>query len=190
MAPPSPADDVTRLLLACSDGDAAAQTALFEQVYRQLHAMADRQMAQERDGHTLQPTALVHEVWLRLFGGQAPTPGGRSAFFATAARAMRQVLVDHARRRTRKKRGGGARQLPANALELVTRSEPDDVLAIDEALQQLRQHDAKSAEVVELRFFAGLEVTEVATLLGRSPRTVERDWAYARAWLFRHLRTE
>lgn len=186
----TPPDDVTHLLQASHRGDEGAHAALFERVYRQLHAMAQRQMAQERDGHTLQPTALVSEAWLRMFGGASSSPADRATFFATAARAMRQVLVDHARRRGRRKRGGERRRLPESALELATACDLDDVLTIDEALQQLRAHDAHAAQVVELRFFAGLDVAEVAAILGTSARTIEREWAYARAWLFRILRPQ
>lgn len=180
---------VTELLRASSQGDGAAQANLFEHVYGQLHAVAQRQMAQERASHTLQPTALVHEAWLRMFGNATGTPQDRVTFFATAARAMRQVLVDHARRRGRRKRGGDQQRFPESVLELATQCDLDDVLAIDEALARLRDHDAQAARVVDLRFFAGLDTAEVAAILGSSERTVAREWAYARAWLFRALQS-
>lgn len=184
---PTEHDQISRLLRTGSEGDSQALATLFEQVYAELHAVAQRHMAQEKIAHTLQPTALVHEAWLRLAGSSGCGGADRNTFFATAARAMRQVLIDHARKRGRRKRGGDLRRLPENLLELATECDIDDVLAVDEALENLRAQDERAARIVELRFFAGLSVAEVATILESSERTVEREWAYARAWLFRAL---
>ncbi len=188
--PETDPERITALLQAGTAGDARAQTLLFEQVYAHLHAIAQRQMAGERGNCTLQPTALVHEAWLRMLGATGRGPQDRAMFFATAARAMRQVLIDHARRGRRQKRGGGQQRLPASLMELAAECSLDDVLAVDEALQRLAEHDARAARIVELRFFTGLPVSEVAELLDTSPRTIEREWAYARAWLFRALQGE
>lgn len=188
--PETDPERITALVQAGASGDARAQAQLFEQVYAHLHAIAQRQMAGEPEACTLQPTALVHEAWLRMLGASDRCSEDRAMFFATAARAMRQVLIDHARGRRRQKRGGGRQRLPASLIELATECGLDDVMAVDEALQGLAAHDARAARIVELRFFAGLPVKEVAVLFNTSERTIEREWAYARAWLFRFLGAE
>lgn len=178
---------ITRLLQQSAAGDAQAGGELFQLVYQQLQGMARKQMVGERPGHTLQPTALVHETWLRLLGPSAVRPADRASFFATAARAMRQILIDHARTRGRVKRGGGRRQVPETLAELATECDLDDVLAVDEALERLRQRDPRAAAVVDLRFFAGQQIGDIAQLLATSERTIEREWQFARAWLARTL---
>lgn len=168
------------------DGDEAGDSrALVERAYRELHAVAQRLLASERADHTLQPTALVHEAWLRL------EDGGRfndaNHFFATAARAMRRVLVDHARGKGRAKRGGGWQRVELEPASDEGESEEVDLVALDAALQQLEAASPRQARVVELRFFAGLEMDAIATVLDVSPATVARDWRFARAWMARAL---
>ncbi len=190
-----PADDgeaqITRLLAAAADGDGSAAGRLLPLVYDQLRRMAARRMSNERADHTLQATALVHEAYLRLVGSDpaaaAAAPAGRGQFFAAAATAMRRVLVDHARSRAQLKRGGDRIRLPSSVLDLAAADEPDTVLAVDEALAKLEQRSPDVAEVVRLRFFAGLSIDETAEATGKSPRSVKRDWTYARAWLSEEL---
>jgi RNA polymerase sigma factor (TIGR02999 family) len=162
---------------------ATAQT-LLPEVYAQLRELARVRMAQESVGHTLQATALVHEVYLRL--GHLRF-GSRSHFFHTAAEAMRRILIEHARSRKSAKRGGGVRPLPLNVLDLAAVPDSDQILAFDEAISRLEQQTPVAASVVRLRFFAGLSVDETAEALGISARTVDREWAYARASLYRML---
>ncbi|MBK8975698.1 MAG: sigma-70 family RNA polymerase sigma factor [Planctomycetes bacterium] len=184
--------DVTRLLQQAGAGDRRALTALMDRVYAELHRIAERSMRGERGDHTLQPTALVNEAWLRLVGRDVDWESRRH-FFATAATAMRRILVDHARRHRAHRRGRGARPVPLDAagtvadVEQLAEVRPDQLLAIDEALARLAEHDARKARVVELRFFAGLNHDEIAATLGVSRATVERDWAFARAWLHRQI---
>jgi len=181
--PGSPAaDDVTALLQAWGQGDSDAGERLFPLVYAELRRQARRYMRGERADHTLQPTALAHEAYLRL-AGRERVWADRAHFFAVAARAMRQVLVDHARRRRAAKRDGLQLEAPEDV-----RNEPVDLLDLDAALAELAQLDPKQVEVVEMRFFAGLSVEETAEALGLSPRTVKREWSTARAWLKHRLR--
>jgi RNA polymerase sigma factor (TIGR02999 family) len=199
---PASADDVTRLLRASADGETAARDRLLSLVYRDLHAMARSRMHGERAGHTLGPTALVGEAYMRLFrehaagdgadGVRRPAPwADRGAFFAAAATTMRRVLVDHARGRLAAKRGGGDagtagarwQRVPLDALEAARAVDPARLLELDEAMEALEAVDPRAAEVVRLRFFAGLEMSEIAELTGVSERTCKRDWAFARAWL-------
>ncbi len=172
--------------------DAAQSTdPLFAQVYAELHRLAAEQMAHEPAAHTLQPTALVHEVYLRLMQAGPGAWENRGHFFAAAAEAMRRVLVDWARTKHRQKRGGGlkrAAELPD--LALAEPVAPEDLLALDEALQRLACHEPRKAQVVKLRYFAGLTSAAIAELLGVSVNTVDRDWTYARAWLYRCLTHE
>jgi RNA polymerase sigma factor (TIGR02999 family) len=175
------------MLEAAGQGDAGASAALFTRVYDELRAIAGRQMLDERPGHTLGATALVHEVYVRLLGGVPLRVKDRAGFFHAAAEAMRRVLIEHARQRGRLKRGGQHRRIALDVAHLADETQFDEILAVDEALRRLEQQDAQSAEVVRLRFFAGLSVEETAEVLESSPRTVARDWAYARAWLFRAL---
>ena len=179
---------VTELLAAAGQGDAAARSRLLSAVYHQLHAEAKRQMADERPGHTLQTTALVDEAYLRLLGNDPVAFANRGHFFAAAAEAMRRILVEHARNRLRLKRGGEARREPITESLLASREwDPAELLALDEALQKLESLAPRQADVVKLRFFAGLSVDDAAKALSISPRTLDADWRLARAWLHREL---
>lgn len=160
----------------------------FQQLYRQLRALAQRMLAEERAGHTLQATALVHEAWVGLCRSGSATVSDPARFQRMAAAAMRHILVEHARTRGRIKRGGGATRIPLDALELASRGQDGDLLALDEALSGLEQSEPELAELVQLRFFAGLSVEEVARALSVSVRTVHRDWDLAKALLQRALR--
>lgn len=181
------ATGITHMLQAASQGDSAAAAAVFAQVYEELRAIADRQMRGERRSHTLGATALVHEAYLRLLGGEALPLPDRAGFFHAAAEGMRRILIEHARGRGRLKRGGGRRRVSLDVVDLTSEDQAGEILAVDEAIRRLDQEDGDAAEVVRLRFFAGLSVDEVASVLDRSPRTVAREWAYARAWLYRAL---
>jgi RNA polymerase sigma factor (TIGR02999 family) len=189
--PPIPAGceaALTRLLAGARDGDARAAAELFPLVYTQLRNLARRRMAEERAGHTLQATALVHEVYLKLIGPERAGPwAGRGQFFFAAAEAMRQILIDHARKRRGLKRGGGRRRVPLGVLDLAADGPGEEILALDEAVLRLEQESPDVAAVVRLRFYAGLSVEETAEALGISPRTVKREWTYARARLCREL---
>jgi RNA polymerase sigma factor (TIGR02999 family) len=147
-------------------------------------------MASERPDHTLSTTALVHEAWLRLAGGGEQAWAGRSHFYFAAARAMRRILIDHARKKGAAKRGGGLRGLPLDAIRLATREDPSEFLSLHEALLRLEDRDERAARVVNLRFFAGLSERETAETMGLDPRTVRREWRFARAWLERELARE
>lgn len=181
--------DVTALLRAWSAGDARAREQAIASVHAELRRLAGAQLRAERSGHTLQPTALVHEAYLRLVDQDRVDWQNRAQFFAVAARLMRRILVDHARRRRAAKRGSGAvLSLDTKAVPEASAQEPSvDVIALDEALQSLAARDERLATVVEMRFFAGMEIEEVATALGVSPATVKRDWTTARAFLYREL---
>lgn len=181
----TPPGEVTRVLAALRDGDAAAYDALFPLVYSELRRAADILLNREFEQHTLQPTALVHEVYLKLVRGGAPDASSTSHFLGIAARAMRQILVDHARRRKAAKRGKGEAfvTLGDHADAAIAAPDADTMLALDEALADLAAFDERLAKVVELRFFGGLTEEQVATALGVTSRTVQRDWAKARAWL-------
>jgi RNA polymerase sigma factor (TIGR02999 family) len=182
-------NDVTRLLLRWSQGDRSALEQLLPLVYAELRRMAARHLRRERNGHTLEPTALVHEVFLRLVDQREASWHNRAQFFGVAAQLMRRILVDYARARQAEKRGGSATLLSLEqAGEVAGPQAVADVLAVDEALERLAAHDPDQSRIVELRFFAGLTVDEVAHLLQRSERTVKREWRLARAWLFRELR--
>ena len=184
---------VTELLRAWAAGDAHASELLVPLVYAELRRQARRAMRREGDGHTLQPTALVHEAWLRLGDQHDGAWESRSQFFAIAAQMMRRVLVDHARRRRARKRGGRAVQVSLGdavggvAAAGATSLEPVDVLALNDALARLAVLDPQKARLVDLRYFAGLSVPEAAAALGVSPATVGREWAVARMWLRREL---
>ncbi len=184
------AAQVTELLVRWSDGDRAALDQLVPLVYDECRRIAARQLARERAGHTLDPTALVHELYLRLVDQRSASWANRAHFFAIAARLMRRILVDHARARGAHKRGGSAVLLSLGAAggEGASDDAAADVLAIDEALERLAAFDPEQVRIVELRFFAGLTVEETAAVLGRSPRTIKREWRVARAWLHQELR--
>ena len=180
--------DVTQILSDIGRGDALAADQLLPLVYDELKRLARHRMAQERPDHSLQATALVHEVYLKLVGGDGDIDwANRAHFFAAAAEAMRRILVDSARRRGRDKRGGGRKRVPIDLVDLAADHDPSQILALDEALQRLEQQDPRMARVVMLRFFSGLSVEETARAMDLSPRTVKREWSLARAWLFRAL---
>jgi RNA polymerase sigma factor (TIGR02999 family) len=187
--------DVTGLLIAWSQGDAAALDALLPVVYAELRRQARRALRREAAGHTLQPTALVHEAYLKLVDQRPSHWQGRAQFYGVAARCMRQVLVDAARTRRAAKRGGGARPITLSDAEGLAATPDsggdvlgDDVLALDAALARLAELDPDQARLVELRYFAGLTLDDTAATLGVSPATVSREWTVARRWLRRELR--
>lgn len=174
---------VTALLARLRDGDAAALDRLVPLVHAELRRLARAQLRRERPGHTLQATALAHEAYLRLVGLDAIDWRDRAHFFGVAAGVMRRILIDHARRRRAARRGGGAPPVPLEDVDPAAPERPEELIALDEALERLRALDPRQERIVELRFFGGLEVAETAAVLGVSERTVKRDWAVARAWL-------
>jgi RNA polymerase sigma factor (TIGR02999 family) len=187
MTPPL-SHNVTKLLRAWSQGDRASLNELLPLVYRDLHQQAERFMRAQHPGHTLQVTALVHEAYLRLVGQEGVEWQSRAHFFGVAGKAMRSILVDHARARHAAKRGGAPRHLTLGAAGAAADPEPAvDVLALDEALTRLAALDPEKGRLVELRYFAGLGIEETAAVLGVSPATVKRQWQAARAWLKREL---
>jgi RNA polymerase sigma factor (TIGR02999 family) len=169
------------------EGDSRATDQLLPLVYDRLRALAQELMQQERPGHTLQATALVHEGYLKLVDQQRAQWQDRAHFFAVAAQAIRRILVDHARGRGRAKRGGAGAKLTLNEELAATYDEVADVVALDDALVQLAESHPQHARITEMRFFAGLTIEESAAVLGMSTRTVDRHWRYARAWLYRAL---
>ena len=175
--------DVTRILAAIEGGDARAADELLPLVYEQLRRIAHQRMAEERSGHTLQATALVHEAYLRLVGGQEVGWANRAHFYFAAGEAIRRILIEHARKRNRIKRGGDRHRVPVSVADLAAEEDFEEIVAVDDAIRRLEEEDAQAARVVRLRFFAGLSVDETARALDVSPRTVAREWAYARAWL-------
>ena len=179
--------DVTRLLRDWSAGRAEARDELVGLVYAPLRAIAERHLQKERNGHTLQPTALVNELYLRLVDQRSVEWNDRTHFFAVAAQVMRRILVDHARRRNSEKRGGGVVPLTIGAALDVAASENFDVIALDAALENLAAIYPEQARLVELRFYGGLTIDETAAALGISAATVSREWAMARAWLRREM---
>ena len=182
------APDVTTLLAGARDGDAAAASRLIEAVYDEMRRIAHAQRVPHRAHDTLNTTALVHEAYVKLVDGDRLPFDGRGHFFAAAARAMRQVLVDDARARTRVKRGGSDAAMSLDDVpEPAAAARPDAILALDEALERFAAFDPRAARIVECRYFAGLSVDETAEALGLSTATVKRDWAAARAWLHRAL---
>ena len=182
-----PTKQITHILDSIQQGDAKAADALLPLVYDELRRLASKRMADEAPGQTLQATALVHEAWLRLGGDDQPNWQNRAHFFAAAAEAMRRILIDNARRKKYLRHGGGAERVSLEGLDLAARVDDEQLLALNEALDHLEAHDATKAQVVKLRFFAGLTNEEVAKVLGVSEPTVKRHWAYARAWLFREM---
>jgi RNA polymerase sigma factor (TIGR02999 family) len=189
----SSADDLTRILHEAAEGHSGAPDQLLPLVYAHLRAIAEQHMKKERPGHTLQATALVHEAYLRLVGGQQLAWNGRSHFYYAAGEAMRRILVEHARARGRIKRGGDssgrpARRVPLNVIDLASAPEPEEILMLDAAFRRLEDEDADAARVVRLRLYAGLSVDETAAALGVSPSTVDREWAFARALLHQMMK--
>lgn len=185
---PTLRSETTALLLESVDGDANAVDRLFPIVYEELRGIARRQLIGERADHTLQTTALVHEAYVRLVDDDQVSRRGRAYFFASAARAMRQILVDHARRRGAAKRGGGVQ--PATLLEDRGGADAfaEELIDLDQALDRLAELDPRHARLVECRYFGGMTVEETAIALGVSPRTVRYDWALAKAWLYKFLK--
>ena len=180
--------NVTQLLQEWSGGSGEALDRVIPIIYEELRARAAGYLRRERPGHTLQPTALVHEAYLRLADARGVPWQSRAHFFAIAATLMRRILVDHARKRSASKRGGsGVRLTLDEGLAVTDGTDGVDLVAVDEALDRLATLDAQQAQVVELRFFSGLSVEETAEALGVSPRTVKRDWGVAKAWLHREL---
>jgi RNA polymerase sigma factor (TIGR02999 family) len=178
---------ITRFLEQMREGDPKAAEQLLSHVYRELRALAAGKMSNEAPGHTLQPTALVHEVWLRLMGGDGQRFPDRAYFFAAAGEAMRRILVENARRKKRLKRGGNLQRVEIEKVDLPAPLPDDDLLALDEALTRLAESDPRAAEVVKLCFFVEMTQEQAAKELGVSISTVERTWAFARAWLFREI---
>lgn len=179
--------ELTRILKEVGAGRARASDELLPLVYEELLLIARQRLRDERANHTLNATALVHEAYMRLAGDDSAAWESRAHFFGAAARAMRQVLIDYARRRGREKRFGGRRQLPLNVVDLAVQSPLEDVLAVDRAVEKLALQDQRLSDIVQLRFYAGLSIEETASALGISERTVRREWSLARAWMLREL---
>jgi RNA polymerase sigma factor (TIGR02999 family) len=182
--------ELTQVLQSVERGDARAAQELLPLVYGELRKLAACRMAHEQPGQTLQPTALVHEAWLRLAGGQQQTWSGRAHFFGAAAEAMRRILIDRARSKQAVRHGAGLERLDVAELELAAPASDDQMLAVDEALNRLAVAHPQKAELVKLRFFAGMSLEEAASVLGISEATAKRWWAYARAWLFCQIKEE
>lgn len=181
--------DVTRILNAAQSGDPTAAGQLLPLVYEELRKLAAVRMTNEAAGHTLQPTALVHEAWLRLAGKDADVQfANRAHFFAAAAEAMRRILIDRARRRAAGKRGGDWQRIDLDKVEIAADADDDTLLLVNESLEKLAKEDAKAAEIAKLRFFGGLTLEEAGQVLGVTGRTAKRYWAFARAWLFDEMR--
>ena len=179
-----PVGKVTQMLRAVGDGDPRASAELLPLVYAELRKLARARMAKTPPGNTLQPTALVHEAYVRLIGNEDPSWDSRGHFFAAAAQAMRRILVEQARRKASKKHGGGRNRIDLDDLEPAVEPPSEDVLALDEAMTRLEEADPRQARIVMLRYFAGLTNEEAAATLGISVRTVEREWRFARAFFF------
>jgi RNA polymerase sigma factor (TIGR02999 family) len=180
-------NDVTKILQAIQRGEANAAEDLLPLVYEELRRVAANRMAHEAPGQTLQPTALVHEAWVRLVGHEDPQWQNRAHFFGAAAEAMRRILIDNARRKRAIRHGGGQQRVNLDDVEIAAAAEDDELIAVHEALDKLAAHDPKKAELVKLRYFAGMTIEEAAKVLGVSEPTAKRYWTYARAWLFREI---
>lgn len=185
----SHSEEVTLLLQQVATGNQDAVEKLIPLVYEELHRVAQNQLRFERPNHTLQPTALVHEVFLKLVAQRKADWQGRAHFFAVASQLMRRILVDYARGRLSAKRGGGKVTLPLDQVFVLTPGRCDELLALDESLERLGKLDARQSRVVELRFFGGLSVEEAAKVLGVSPKTVKREWSMAKAWLYGEMKS-
>lgn len=186
--PPARMSEVTQILAAVRGGDEQATSRLFELVYAELRQVAAQKMARESAGHTLQPTALVHEAWLRLGADAQPHWQNRAHFFAAAAEAMRRILVDRARRKRTQRHGGGTERVEMDNIDIPAPGGEDQLLALDEALQQFSAIDPAKAELVKLRYFVGLTTEQAAQVLNISEPTAKRWWAYAKAWLYQACR--
>ena len=181
---------MTQILDAAQHGDPAAADQLLPLVYEELRKLAAARMANDAAGTTLQPTALVHEAWLRLVGNDNPKFAGRAHFFGAAAEAMRRILIDNARRKKAVRHGGGLARLDIADLELAAAPKDDELLAVGEALDKLAARDRQKAELVKLRYFVGLSTKEAAEILGVSVPTADRWWSYSRAWLFEEIKRQ
>ena len=179
--------EVTQVIEAIQHGDAEAADELLPLVYEELRKLAASKMANEAAGNTLQPTALVHEAWLRLVGNDSPKFAGRAHFFAAAAEAMRRILIDRARRKCGLRHGGGQERVDIQQLDLASPGPDDQLLAVNDALDKLAAQDPTEAELVKLRYFVGLTTDEAASLLDISPRTDRNYWAHARTWLYHEI---
>ena len=187
---PANSKTVTLLLQRMADGDSSAQSELLPLLYAELHGLAAHMMRNQGAAHTLQPTALIHEAWLRLSGDAVASADNHGHFVAIAARAMRSALVDHARRKAADKRGGSRERIPLEQAAELFSERGNDVLALDDVLERLTAMDAELGRLVELRFFAGLSIEETAAILGVSVPTAVRNWRVARLWLRRELGAE
>jgi RNA polymerase sigma factor (TIGR02999 family) len=185
-----PPNEITERLIAWGAGDRAALDQLLPVVYQELRRMAGNYLRQENPGHTLQPTALVHEAWLRLIDQARVDWRNRAQFFGVAAQMMRRILVDHAKAKHREKRGGDAVKLSLDDVINLSRERAADLIALDDALNELTRVDERKSRVVELRYFGGFTVEEIAQILEVSPETVMRDWKLAKAWLYQQIRQE
>ena len=182
--------EITQVLNAAENGDKEAAAKLLPLVYEELRRLAAQKLANEKTGQTLQATALVHEAYLRLVGNEDKERwGGRGHFFGAAAEAMRRILVEHARRKQRQRHGGELQRVGIDAVDIAMPEPSDDLLALDEALDRLAAAEPVAAEVVKLRYFAGLTIEQSAEALGISVRTANRHFAFAKAWLFRHIQS-
>jgi len=181
-------NDVTRILESIEQGDPKAAEELLPLVYAELRKLAAYKMAHCAAGQTLQPTALVHEVWLRLVGSENPTFESRAHFFAAAAEAMRHLLIDNARRKLARRHGGGLQRVDIENADLALPADEDHLLAVNDALDQLAARSPVQAQVVKLRFFVGLTAAESAEVLGLSERTVKQYWSHAKTWLYREIK--
>lgn len=190
-ADPAEIGEITLLLQQAESGDPSAADRILPLVYDELRKLAAARMARESPGQTLQPTALVHEAWLRLGADRQPTWQNRAHFFAAAAEAMRRILIENARRRRALRHGGGIEKVSADAvpLDIASPEADDELLLLHEALDALARHDPRKAELVKHRYFTGLELAEIAEIMQISERTAKRDWAFARAWLFDAIQT-
>ena len=182
--------DVTRILERAQAGDPQAADELLPLVYGELRTLAAAKMAHEAPGQTLQPTALVHEVWLRLVGNQNQKWNGRAHFFGAAAEAMRRILIENARRKRAARHGGGHARLDINEIEVAAAAKDEELLAVSDALEKLAERDKQKAELVKLRYFVGLTTEEAAEVLGISVPTADRWWNFSRAWLFEEIERE
>ena len=180
--------DVTQILTAIEQGDHQAADSLLPLVYEELRKLAAHRMANEAAGQTLQPTALVHEAWLRLVGKETPKFANRAHFFAAAAEAMRRILIDNARRKRALRHGGGQQRVDLEKVDHSSASNDDQLLAVNDALDKLAALSKSEAELVKLRYFVGMTLEEAADALGISARTADNYWAHARAWLFHELK--
>lgn len=182
--------NVTQILGAIQQGDPKAASELLPLVYQELRRLAAYKMANELSGQTLQPTALIHEAWLRLVDSDQQTWQNRAHFFGAAAEAMRRILIDSARRKRALRHGGGQQRLDIQELEIAVATEDDQLLAVNEALDKLAAQDKEAADLVKLRYFVGMTIEEAGQTLGIGEATAYRYWAYARAWLFKEIKSQ